>query len=91
MKVLKKCHNYRFFDIFLDIFHKMKENLGQECVKKGLLSFQGKNWNNFPDIPGKMTVFSVLTLLFHPFLPKIWLSHLHKNYIFEISNNSAIR
>ena len=69
----------------------MKENLGQEHVKRGLLSFQGKNWNNFPDIPGgKMTVFPVLILLFHPSLPKILLSHLHKNYIFEISNKRAI-
>ena len=31
----KKCQNYRFFDIFLDILHKMKENLGQEHVKRG--------------------------------------------------------
>ena len=36
------------YDIFLDILHKMKENLGQEHVKRRLLSFQGKNWNNFP-------------------------------------------
>ena len=45
---VKKCQNYRFFDIFLDILHKMKENLGQEGqrVKRGLLSFQGKIWNN---------------------------------------------
>ena len=55
---------YRFFHIFLDILHKMKENLGQERVKLGLLSFQGKNFNNFPDIPEKMTVFPVLTQLF---------------------------
>ena len=46
-----------FFDIFLDILHKMKENLGQEHVKRGLLSFQGKNGTIFHAIPGKMTVF----------------------------------
>ena len=46
-KVLKKCENYRFFDIFLDILHKMKENLDQEHVRRGLLSFQGDNWNDF--------------------------------------------
>ena len=45
----------------------------------------------FPAIPGKMTVFLVLTLHFHPSLPKIWLFHLNENYIFEISDNSAIR
>ena len=39
--------NYRFFDIFLDILHKFKGNLGQEHVKGGPPSFQGKNWNNF--------------------------------------------
>ena len=46
-KVLKKCENYRLFDIFLDILHKMKENLDQEHVRRGLLSFQGDNWNDF--------------------------------------------
>ena len=78
-----------FFDIFLDILHKMKENLGQEHAKGGPLFFHGKNWNNFPCYPWKMTVFPVLTLLFHPSLPKIWLSHLNKNYIFEVSGNRA--
>ena len=29
----KKCQNYRFFDIFLDILHKLKGSLGQEPVK----------------------------------------------------------
>ena len=33
---VKRCQNYRFFDIFLDILHKMKENLGQEHVKREL-------------------------------------------------------
>ena len=45
-EVLKKCKNYRFFDIFLDILNKLKGNLGQEHVKNGPLSFQGKHWNN---------------------------------------------
>ena len=36
---------YRFFDIFLDILHKMKENLKQEGVKRGRLSFHCKHWN----------------------------------------------
>ena len=84
----KKCQNYRFFDIFLDILHKMKENLGQEHVKKGTSILPGKS---FSAIPGKMTVFPVLTLFFHPFLPKIWLSHLKETYIFDISDNRAIR
>ena len=35
-KVLEKCQNYSFF--FLT-FSKMKDNLGQECVKGELLSF----------------------------------------------------
>ena len=34
----------------------MKENLGQEHVKAASM-LPGQNWNNFPDIPGKMTVF----------------------------------
>ena len=47
-EVLKNVKIIGFFDIFLDILHKMKENLCQEHVKRELLSFQGKNWNNFP-------------------------------------------
>ena len=35
----------------------MNENLGQEHVKWGPLSFQGKIETIFPAIPGKMTVF----------------------------------
>ena len=31
----------------------MKDNLGQECVKGKLRSFQGKNGTIFPDFPGK--------------------------------------
>ena len=79
-----------FSDIFLDILHIMKENLGQKHVKRELLSFQGKIGKIAPDFPGKMTVFLVLTLLFYLSLPKLWLFHPHKNYISEMSNNRAI-
>ena len=54
---VKKCQNYRFFDIFLDILNKMKDNLAQECVKGRLLFFQGKFGTISPDFPEKMTVF----------------------------------
>ena len=54
--MLQKCQNYRFFDIFLDLLHKMKENLGQERVKERLLSFQGKIGTIAADLPGEMTV-----------------------------------
>ena len=60
---LGKLKNYRFFDIFLDILHKMKENLDQEHVRRGLLSFQGDNWNDFPLYHWKNDSFSS----FHPF------------------------
>ena len=89
--MFKKCQDYRFFDIFLDISHKMKKNLDQEHVKRGLLIFQGKIRKIVPDFPGKNdSFFPVLTLLFHLSLPKIQLSHLHKNYLSEMSNNRAI-
>ena len=39
-----------FFEIFWDILNKMKDNLGQECVKGGLLSFQGKIGTTVPDL-----------------------------------------
>ena len=68
----------------------MKDNLGQEYVKGGLLSFQGKIETIAPDFPGKMTVFPVLTLLFHLSVAKIWLSHPNKNYIFGMGSNRAI-
>ena len=48
---------FTVFDVFLHILHKMKENLGQEHVKWGLLSFQGKIETISPAILGKMTVF----------------------------------
>ena len=83
--MFQKFQNYRFFHIFLDTLHKMKENLGQEHVKMGILSFQGKIGKIAFDFPGKMTFFPVLTLLFHLSLPKIWLSHPHKSYIYEMS------
>ena len=54
---VKKCRNYRLFDIFWDILDKRKGNLGQECVEGGLLCFQSKIGTNAPDFPGKMTVF----------------------------------
>ena len=49
-KVLEKCQNYRFFDIFLDILHKMKENLGQERVKGGFYPSRA-TLEQFPLIP----------------------------------------
>ena len=55
----KKSRNYRFFDIFWDILDKGKGNLGQECVKRRLLIFQGKIGTTSSDFPGKMTAFQV--------------------------------
>ena len=69
---VKKCQNYRFFDILWNILEKRQSSLGQECVKRGLLSFQDKIGTIAPDFPGKMRVFPVLALLFH-------LSCLHLN------------
>ena len=68
-EVLRKCQNYRFFDIFLHILHKMKENLGQELVKRRLLSFQEKDWNNFPCYPWKNVSFSSFVPTFPPLPP----------------------
>ena len=42
-----------FFEIFWDILNKMKDNFGQECVKLGLISFQGKIETIVPDFLGK--------------------------------------
>ena len=67
--------------------NKMKDNLGQECVKGGLLSFQGKIETIAPAFRWKNDSFSSFDPTFH--LPKIWISHPNKNYIFEMSNNRA--
>ena len=45
--------------------------------------FQGQIGKISPQIPGKLGNFLVLALFFHLSLPKIWLSHPNKNYIFE--------
>ena len=44
----------------------MKENLGQEHVKRRPLSFQRENWNNSPAIPGKNDSFSSFDPTFAP-------------------------
>ena len=47
----------------------MKDNLGQECVKRRLLSFQGKIETIGPDFPGKMTAFCNFDPTFPPVPP----------------------
>ena len=60
--------------------------------KRGFLPFQGKIEATVAVFPGKNdSFFLVLIQLFSLSISKIWLSHLHKNYIFEMSNNTAIR
>ena len=55
-KEFKNVKIIDFFDIFLAISHKMKENLSQEHVK-GASILPGKNWKIAPDFPREMTVF----------------------------------
>ena len=69
-KCWKKCQNYRFLDIFLDILHKMKKNLGQERVETGLLSFQGKIGTTALDFPGNDS-FSSCVHTFPPLLESV--------------------
>ena len=47
----------------------MKDNWGQECVKWGIPSFQGKIRTIVSDFPGKMTVFSSFDPTFPPVPP----------------------
>ena len=35
MRVLKKCLNYRFIDIFWNVLNKIKDNFRNEWVKGG--------------------------------------------------------
>ena len=65
-EIFKRCRNYRFFDIFWDILDRRKGNFGQECRKRGPLSFQGK----IEKIADSVT--KVFGLLFHLSISKIW-------------------
>ena len=68
----------------------MKDNLGQECVKGALRTFQGKIETTAPDFPGKMTVFSSFDPTFPP-VPPYNLTVLPKRKVyFGMSNNRAI-
>ena len=55
--MLKNVKIIGFFDIFLDILHKMKENLDQERVKGGVYPSIVKIGTISSDITGKMAVF----------------------------------
>ena len=68
-KVSRKCQNYRFFDILWDISNKMKDNLGHECLKERLLSFQGKIGTIVVDFAGKMAFFISFDPTFLPVPP----------------------
>ena len=89
-KVLEKCQNYRFLYIFWDILDKMKDNLGQECVK-GLLSFQGQIGTIALDFHEKITVLSSFdpTFLAVP-PPKIFSYCYLQNYKFGSNLNIGI-
>ena len=67
-----KCQNY-------SILNKMKDSLGQECLKGKFLSFQGKI-GKLPLISLKNDSFSNFDPLSYLSLPKIWLSHPQKLY-----------
>ena len=47
----------------------MKDNLGQECAKGGLLSFKGKIKTIASDFTGKMTIVSSFDPTFPPVPP----------------------
>ena len=50
---------------------------------EGTFMFQGQIGKITPQIPGKLGNFPVLALFLHLSLPKIWLTHPNRNYIFE--------
>ena len=57
---------------------------------EGTFMFQGQIGKIVPQIPGKLGNFPVLAPFFHLSLPKIWLTHPNKNYIFETIKDRAI-
>ena len=70
----------------------MNENLDQELVKRGLLSFQGKIRTIVPDFSGNMIAFSSFDPTLSPVPPEnLFFSPTQfKNSIFEMSNNRVI-
>ena len=52
--------------------------------------FRGQFEKIAPQSLGKSGIIPVLALFFCLSFPEIWLTHLHKNYIFEISKDRAI-
>ena len=52
--------------------------------------FQGQIGKIVPQIPEKLGNFLVLAIFIHVSLPKIWLTHPNKNYIFETVKDRAI-
>ena len=72
----------------------MKDILGQECVKRGLLSFQGKIGAIVPDFSRTITVFSSLDPAFPP-VPemsnnRVYSPETFHNVIFKIVNLVAV-
>ena len=76
-----------FFYIFWDILNKKKVNLGQKCVIKRAISFQGKIGTMRLTSFEKNNSFHSLGSSFpnHPSI-KSGVSHPYKNYIFGMSN-----
>ena len=65
---VKKCQNFRFFDIFLNILHKMSKVGSRACIK-GASILPGKNWNNFLCYPWKIDSLSSFDPTFPPVPP----------------------
>ena len=57
---------------------------------EGACMFQGQIGKIAFQTLGKLGNFPVLALFFHLSLPKLWLTHSHKNYIFEAIKHRAI-
>ena len=72
-----------FFSILLSIFGIRGAKLVIRKCKGGVLMFQGQIGEIPVLSPEKLGLFLVLTLFFHPSLPKIGYSHSVNNYFCE--------
>ena len=80
------CCKTQFFKVLSSIF-RLEGVFRVTKAAWGCLYVSGTNWKKYPLNPGN---FPVLALFFHLSFPKIWLTHPHKNYIFEIIKDRAI-
>ena len=75
------CCRTLFFEVFCSIFRLEEAFRGTKVAGRVPVYFKDK-LENYPTNPVEIGQFSSFRLIIHFSLPKIWITHPHKNYIF---------